>query len=377
MMRANRLPACLAVILILSAPCLAAGALDSLVRKSDLIVFGPVVRVTQGALDADLLKMDVKFRIDTAALAVGEVLKGDPALAGKMINVVFPGFPKPGQPTLAKGQAGLWLLTKSDRANAYEMKTAGQYLPQSQLGAVRRAVQAASGIAGKPKAEDKSAIAKKMSKDLRTSSSHTTRRLAAYRLGELGELNVAPDLVKALGDDNASVRFAADIALRKLTGHRIQVDFERGTNAERQQGQDAWDAWWVEHRKQSRKDILADAVRRSQRPQPDFEHAVAGLAEYTDLNLLPVFIRAFEQSMATKNSRLLIISARYFGRIQDKSYVRKLIAVIDGSLVWTSTSARNAAVAAIGAVVKKDFGSGRTGLRKCLEWWDENRGSFK
>ncbi len=379
MMAGTRLMLCVATLMALvpAAATQAAEGLDTLVKQSDLIVMGQVVRITPGELDADLLKMDVKFRIDTAVIAVSEVIKGDPGLAGKTVNVVFQGFPKPHQPTLAKEQSGVWLVTKSDRPNAYEITSKGRHLPEGDLAAVRRAALLASGLTPQPKTEDRSSLAQKAIKELQTGTSAIGRRLAAYQLGELGELSAVPELLKALADENGSVRFAAEVALRKLTGYRVMVDFEQGSEAERQRGRETWEAWWDTNRNQSRKEILANSIRDSQRPQPDFEHAVAGLAEYPDLNLLPVFVRAFDQSMAARNNRMLIITARYFGRVRNRDQVPRLISVVDGSAGWASTSARNAAVAAIGAILKKDFGTGREAVANCLEWWNEHRDSFK
>ncbi len=354
-----------------------AADLINLVKNSDLIVVGQVLRVTEGEINAELLKLGVNFRTDIAVLVVAEVLRGDPDLKAAKVNVGFPGFPKPEQPTLKAGQNGIWLLTRSDLGH-YEAKTKDRFLAIDELAAVRRAIRAASGLTTAPAdGEDRDTRIRDLCKELAGKGPAGGRRLAAYRLGEMGELSTIPVLIAALGDEAPPVRLAAEIALRKITGHRTQVDFQDDTEEARLRGIDAWKEWFDANKGKSRKDILAAAAQASFRPQPEFLYAIEGLAHYDDLDILPLFRHALDSALSQKNSFLAAAAARYLGRVKDRSSVPKLAVLLGDTETWPALSARTAAAAAIGNTVGRDFGSTTTGVRDCIEWWNTNKDSFR
>ncbi len=363
----------LSAVLLAAAGSVVAADLEELVKKSDLVVVGQVFNIAQGKLDRELLKIGVEFRTDVADLVVLEALKGDPDL--KKVRVGFPAFPKAGQVKLKLRQDGIWLLTKSDR-KFYVLKGPDRLLPQDKLGAVRRAVRAAAGVAtARQKPADRAAQAARLRKDL-DNGEPAARRLAAYRLGELGATAAVPALIRALDDAEPPVRLAADIALRKITGHRAQVDFENETDDARSRGIKAWQEWWLANKGEERKQILLAAVRASSRPQPNFRRAVEGLADYHDPDLLPVFLRVLNSAVSSKDNTLTATVARYLGRVRHRASVPRLVQMIDGTLGWTNTSTRTAAAAAIGNIVGEDFGTGSAAVRKCLEWWRAHANEF-
>ncbi len=354
-----------------------AADLVNLVKNSDLIAIGQVLRVTEGELNPELLKHGAKVRTDIAVLVIAEVLRGDPDLKAGKVNIGFPGFPKPDQPTLKVGQHGIWLLTRSDLGH-YEVKTKNRFLPVEELAAVRRAIRAASGLMDAPsEVEDRDARISELCKELAGKGPAGNRRLAAYRLGEMGELSTVPVLIAALGDEAPTVRQAAEIALRKITGHRTQVDFQDDTESARQRGIDGWREWFEANKGKGRMDILAAAAQASFRPQPEFLYAIEGLAHYDDLNLLPLFRHALDSALSQKNSLLAAATARYLGRVKDRSAVPKLAVLLGDTETWPALSARTAAAAAIGNIVGRDFGSTATSVRDCIEWWNTNKDSFK
>jgi len=345
------------------------------VKEADLVLIGQVISITEGELDKELLKMGAKFRTDIAVLITVEVLKGDPDLRGKRVQVGFPGFPKAGQVQLKQKQNGIWLLTKSDR-KFYEVKTADHFLPMDKLGAVRRAVRAAAGLSDRPASpETLAARAAELTKKLASEKRPGDRRLAAYRLGELGALNAVPALIRALDDRDPSVRFAADVALRKTTGSRAQVDFENGTAEARARGIAAWRDWWKANQARKRKDVLAEAAKASVRPQPDFQRAIQGLAQYGDRKFLPLFRRTFDSALSSRSDTLAIAVARYLGRVKDRPSVPKLVGLLNAA--WPSVATRAAAVAAVGDIVGQDFGTGSAAVEKCLKWWRANEDLFQ
>ena len=349
--------------------------LRKLVENSDLIFVGQVTKVTQG--QEKTLNDGSKFRLDTATLFVIEMLWGDPDL--RQVEVDFAGLPAESQPKLSRRQSGIWLLTKSDRKNAYEIKSRSRLLPTGQLGAVRRTIRAVTGLTGDPvKPEDRAARVQRLRDTLASKKPNTTRRLAAYRLGELGDLAALPTLIGALQDDAPSIRFAADIAIRRITGHRIQTDFHTGTPAARERGVQAWRDWLAAHRGKTRQEILTAAAAASARPQPDFEYAIEGLATCNDPSLRPLFVRTFDAAVGSKNNVLVTAAVQYFARIRDRSSVPRLAALLDpNQRRWSSTSTRAAAATAIGLIVRKDFGAGQTAIDKCRVWWDANKGTFR
>jgi len=352
-----------------------AAELKELVKDADLVLIGQVISITEGELDTELLKMGAKFRTDVAVLITVEVLKGHPGLRGKRVEVGFPGFPKAGQVQLKQKQNGIWLLTKSD-LKFYEVKTARHFLPMEQLGAVRRAVRAAAGLSDKlTSPESRAARAAELAKQLLGKEPPGGRRLAAYRLGELGVLSAVPAFIRALDDKDPSVRFAVDIALRKTTGSRTQVDFENGTAEARAQGIAAWHDWWEANQKKKRKDLLAEAARVSIRPQPDFQYAIQGLAQYGDRELLPLFRRTFDSALSSRNNTLAIAVARYLARVKDRPSVPKLVGVLNAA--WPSVPTRAAAATAVGGIVGQDFGTGSAALENCLKWWRANEDKFR
>jgi hypothetical protein len=345
---------------------------DDLVKRAkeaDLVVLGQVIRVTEGKEDADLAKMNVRFRTDIAVVAVIEVLKGDPKL--KKVEVGFPGFPKAGEFGFKTGQNGIWLLTKSDQ-KFYEAKRTDQLLPQDKLGAIRRAVRTAMGL-NTPVEEpaDRAARIAKLAADVLSKGPDATRRLAAYQLGEAGELRTAPTLIDALDDAAPSVRLAADIALRKITGHRAQVDFRNGTPKVRAQGAAAWRQWWEANKDRRRQDLLLAAARVSRQPLPDFQYAVEGLTRYDDAALLPVFRMALDSAISQKRSDLVLAASIYLGRTKHRASIPKLAGILDKT--WPTAAARAAAATAIGQIVGKDFGTGPKAVNRCAEWWAANK----
>jgi hypothetical protein len=376
---------------VLACVCLACGVLaggsaaageavdlETLVKESDLVVFGQVIDITQGKLDPAALKIGVKTRTDVAALAVVEVLKGDPDLQGKRIDIAFPGFPRKNELTIEPRQKGVWLLTKADRPNRYLARTQGRFLPAKRLGDARRAVRAAAGLKRPgPSAKDRTARVAELVSTLTADEPVRARRLAAYRLGELGDLAAVPALVKALEDDAPSVRLSADLALRKITGHRMQTDFRDGTAEARARGVRAWHDWWETHKGKKRQAILTEAVRAGSRPLPDLPCALEGLAEYGEPALLPLFRETFDSAISSKNERLAAVAAEYFARVKDRRSVPRLAALIDGTYAWPGTSLRAAAVVAIGRIVGREFGAGAAAAERCREWWREHKAAFR
>jgi hypothetical protein len=342
------------------------------VKGSDVVAVGQVIAIAEGEQNPDIEKMGVKFRTDIAVIVVTEVLKGDPAL--RKVKVAFPAFPREGQVKLKEDQAGVWLLAKSDRKGLYEVRKADDVLPEDRLGAVRRAVRKAAGLAGgAAQPADKAALARELEKGL-AAEEPGSRRLAAYRLGELGATGAAPRLIEALNDDSPSVRLTADIALRKITGRRVQVDFRNGSPEDRARGIRAWKAWWAKNNDRDRLELLTEAVEQSIRPQPDFQYAIDALADYDDRTLAPLFRRALDSAVSAKNDLLANSAARYLGRVKDRSSAKRLAALIQAS--WPSTSTQAAAAAALGNIAGKDFGPGSEGINKCILWWREHGDEF-
>lgn len=348
-------------------------ALVELIKKSDLVVLGQVIRIREGKNDAELAKLGVKFRTDIAVVAIVEVIKGDPDL--KKVDVGFPGFPKKGEVGLRPDQNGIWLLAKSDQ-KFYEATTADRFLRQDSLRAVRQAVHAAMGLT-KPREKpvDRAAKVSKLTADLVGKNPDSVRRLAAYQLGGMGELSVVPVLIDALDDAAPSVRVAACIALQKISGHRSQVDFQDGAATARAQGVAAWRQWWKANKDKERKDILLAGAEASRRPQPDFEYAIEGLAQYDDAGLLSVLSLALDSAISQKNSTLVIAAARYLGQAKHKASIPKLAGILDKT--WPTAAARSAAAMAIGHIAGKSFGAGPEAVSRCAEWWAANRTSSK
>jgi len=371
----------LQILVVLSATWLAgawaaqAAELEDLVKNSDLVVVGEVTRVQEGELDPALLKMNIQFRTDVATVAVLEVLKGDPALA--RVEIGFPGFPKPGEPSLVRGQRGIWLLTKSDRTY-YEAKTAGRVLPMEQLAVVRRAVRAASGMAKEPaRPLDRAARIGQLIQTLGNADGENVRRLAAYQLGEFGELSAVPALIAALNDESQDVRLAAELALSKITGYRSQISFQSAPPDERARGIKEWEAWWAANSNKTREKILLEAVESATQPQPNTRQALEGLAQMDAPALVPLFTGELEQAAASEDNARAATAATYLGRVKNRAAAPKLVALIDGSLPWTSTGTQSAAVAAIGLIGGQDFGTDPEAVGKCLAWWRAHQGEFK
>ena len=365
--------------LVLAVPAVArpadadAEGLVARVDNSDLIVVGRVYRIVEGELDQELLKMDIRFRIDVASIAVAEVLRGDPEL--RKVTVGFPGFPKPDELKIENGQDGVWLLTKSDR-RYYEARARDRFLPMDQLGAVRRALRtAAGGDEDTDGPVDRAAQVAALLDTLAGDGPAGGRRLAAFRLGGLGRLEAVPGLIEALNDEAASVRVAADLALRKLTGRSVHVDFENAPPDVRLAGAGAWAEWWSEHHDRDRKQLLLEAVQAGRRPQPDFRRAVEGLAQFDDVDLQPFFRGLLAEAMSTRSNALIAPAARYFGRTENRSVVPELAKVLEAA--WTDLSARAAVAVAIGRIVGQDFGTGPDAVEDCLDWWRANRDSFR
>jgi hypothetical protein len=365
-------------VLAFGAAANGAATLEELVRNSDLIVFGLAAKVTKGELDPELKRRGIDFRVDTAHVVVIEVLKGDPALVRKQVRVTFPGFPKKGELTIKPNDKGIWFLRKSDLEGAYAAKTSDRFRPPGDLAAVRRAVRAAAGVVPRPvQPVDKAERARELVKELKAAKQPIDRRNAAFQLGELGRLESAPPLIQALADDERTVRLAADIALRKITGHRIQVDFQSAPVALRVRGQRAWEAWWETNRHFERPELLARAAAASARPQPDLLHAVEGLADYGKPEHVALFLRSYEAALASRNDRLAAAAALYFGRLKDRAYVPKLAALVDGSHAWLSTSTQVTAALAIGRITGEDFGTGKGAVAKAAAWWLRHRDEFR
>ena len=373
-MRPVRTNCLLAAALAVSLVCSSAAAseaedLVARVKKADLIVLGQVIRITEGEQDPESLRIGVKFRTDIAALVVIEVLKGDPGL--KKVEIGFPGFPKAGDLTPKVNQNGVWLLTKSDQ-KFYEAKTAAAFMPANKLGAARRAVRSAIGLLKPPeKPADRAERIARLCADLAGDKPDVTRQVAAYQLGEMGELNTVPKLIDALDDAAPSVRLAADMALRKVTGHRAQVDFRHGTAALRARGAAEWGKWWEANKDKKRRDVLLAAAKASRRPQPEFRHAIEGLAQYDDPAFLPVFRTALDSAISSENNSLVVASARYLGGIKHRASIPKLAGILDKT--WPTPAARAAAATAVGKIVGKNFGAGADAVRQCAEWWAANK----
>ncbi len=84
-------------------------------------------------------------------------------------------------------------------------------------------------------------------------------RMATARvLGDLGARSAIPALIDALEDSEASVREAADVALRAITGQDFQFD-PGAKDAERQKRVKAWRDWW----KKASEEARIGAVRSS------------------------------------------------------------------------------------------------------------------
>ncbi len=369
------------VLTVLAALCSgvrAAGSemddLVALVKDSDLVVVGQVIRVVEGDDDVDAAKLGVKLRTDIAVVAIAEVLKGDPDL--KKVEVGFPGFPKDGEVGFKSEQGGIWLLKKSDK-KFYEAKVPGRFLRQSRLGTVRRASRVAVGllVVVRPKPADLKAQLTKLKGELAATKPDAARRVAAYRLGGMGDLRAVKALIRTLDDAAPSVRMAASIALQKITGHRSQVDFKNGAAAVRAQGSAAWRQWWAANEGRTRKDILLAGAKASHRPLPDFQYAVEGLSQYDDAALLPVFRRALDSAISGKNNTLVIAAARYLGRAKDRKSVHALAGLLGKT--WPTVAAKSTAAMAVGNITGKDFGSGREAVTRCAKWWAANKTSTK
>ncbi|MFO7898840.1 MAG: hypothetical protein R6V58_07240, partial [Planctomycetota bacterium] len=267
------------------------------------------------------------------------------------------------------------------------------------------------------------------------------RSLAAHRLGHMGAMDAVPDLIRALDDSAASVRLAADIALRKITGHRVELDFRDAGPAVRAPGIQAWKTWWAAraneeaalpalvkqlesddevarlsadmalrgltgHRvdvdftdgppsaraagvaawkrwlaarpHETRRRLLATAVRARLRPQPEYKYAMEGLADVAGPATSELFHQALAEGVDLRRTDLIIAAAGYFGRVRDRSAVPGLAALVDGSVRWQpSRPTRQAVVTAIGLIVGKDFGTGRAGLEKCAAWWRDHAEEFE
>ena len=365
----------LAAALSVCAAASGAANLEKQVNEADLVVFGRVFKIDEGEPDLELKKMGIDFRTDIASLAAVEVLKGGPALRGKRVKIGFPAFPKPGELKIELNQNGVWLLIQSDQKH-YIVKSTDYFLPANKLGAARRAVRSAMGLGKRPaKPADRAERAAKLCKDLAAEKPDATRRLAAHQLGELGEPQAVPALIDALNDQNPPVRLAADIALRKITGHRAQVDFQHGSVEVRSRAAAAWREWWAANRDKKRQEILLAAAKTGERPQPEFQYAIEGLAAYDDLALLPLFRRTLDSAMSSKDSALAAAAARYLGRVKHRASVPRLASILHES--WPSASARSAAATAIGNTVGKDFGAGTKAIDKCIEWWRANKDKFQ
>lgn len=364
----------LAALFLGRAPAAPAADLQKLVGGSDIVVHGQVVRIAEGKEDLELLKMGIRFRTDIATILVLEVLRGDSTL--KKVEVGFPGFPKDGELTPARNQNGLWFLTKSD-VPYYVAKSKDCFAQVERLGDVRRAIRAVAGLEeNEPDPADRAKRLAELSGQLGAGEFAGARRLAAYQLGEMGELDALPALIHALGDDEPSVRLAADLALTKITGHRAQIDFENAEPAMRARGMMAWQEWREQHKDQARKKVLQDAAEASLRPQPDFVSSVKALAEYDDPSLLPLFTQTLDSALNAQDSVLTAAAARYLGRIKNRDSAGKLAGVVDGTFAWPSLSARSAAAAAIGQIVGQDFGTGSAAVDNCAKWWQENGTEF-
>jgi hypothetical protein len=215
----------------------------------------------------------------------------------------------------------------------------------------------------------------KLKGELVATNTDAVRRLAAYQLGEMGDLGAVQALIGALDDAAPSVRMAVSIALQKITGHRSQVDFKGGATTARAAGVAAWRQWWAANEGKKRKDILLAGAEASSRPQPDFLHAIKGLSRYDDAALLPVFRRALDSAISGKNNALVVAAARYLGRAKDRESIPALAGILDKT--WPTAAARAAAAISIGHIVGKNFGTGPEAVTRCAEWWAANKTSRK
>lgn len=362
---------CIALLVLFCSTAAIAAELDELVKQSDLIVLGRVVRIEEGQLDPDLLKMNVNFRTDVASIIAIEVLKGDPAL--QKVQAGFPGFPKEGELTAQKDQTAVWLLAKSDS----KYFTIKGIVPENRLGTVRRAVRAAAGVTATATTQrDRTARMGDFMAELEGGKTETARRLAAFQLGEMGAIQAVPSLIKALNDDAPSVRVAASLALQKVTGHSSQADFEFGSIESRAKAQTAWKNWWNENDAKTRDEILAAAVEAGEKPQPDYQRAIEGLALSENPAYAPLMTEAFDSAMSAHNSLLTASIASYFGRVKEKSAVRRLAGVLNPEVSWPADEARASAAVAIGSIVGEKFGTGAAAVLAAREWWASNRGNY-
>jgi hypothetical protein len=369
-------PLLVAAVLLACVVRASAAEFEDLVKKSDLVLLGQVMRVDEGKLDADLLKMNVKARTDIAHVAVVEMLKGDPAV--KKVEVGFPALAKEGAgqgerpgPTIERGQAAIFFVTKGEQ-KYYEAKTDDRVLPQEKLGAVRRAVRSAMGLADVGKPEDRAKRAARLVQELTAGSTESARRLAAFQLGEIGLLTSVPALIQALHDEAPVVRVAAELALRKITGYHTQADFQDGTAAVRTRAIQAWETWWAANRNKKRDEILSSAAEASFSPQPDFQDAIEGLAQSDDLEFQPLFLQALNSAVSSKSNSLAVCAAHYLGRVKNRGAVPVLAGLLRAG--WTADGTRAAAANAIGNIVGESFGSDP--VPKAIEWWQTNSDRF-
>ena len=359
------------LLVLFSCSAVIAAELDELVKQSDLIIIGRVIKLEEGQLDQDLLKMNVNFRTDVATLIVIEVLKGDPGR--QKVNVGFPGFPKAGELTAQKDQSAIWLLTKSD-SKYFNIK---EIMPENRLGTVRRAIRAAAGIdetATTPR--DRATRISDLMAELGGGQTETVRRLAAFQLGEMGAIQAVPGLITTLNDEAPGVRVAAALALQKITGHTSQADFEFGSVESRAKTQAAWQEWWDENEQKTRDEILAAAIDASDKPQPDYQRAIEGLALSENPAYAPLFLGALDSALATRNNPLTAAAANYLGRVKERSAIPRLAGVIEPRTAWPTDETRAAAATAIGTIVGENFGTGAAAIFAAREWWAANRSNF-
>ncbi|MFW6107757.1 MAG: hypothetical protein ACOC70_01025, partial [bacterium] len=187
-----------------------------------------------------------------------------------------------------------------------------------------------------------------------------------------------PALVKQLESDDKAARLSADMALRALSGHRVDADFADGPESARAAGVAAWKRWLAARPQETRRRLLETAVRARLRPQPEYKYAIEGLAAVAGPAASELFHRALDEGVDLRRSDLIIAAADYFGRVRDRSAVPGLAALIDGSVRWQpGRPTREAVVTALGLIAGKDFGTGRAGVEKCAAWWRDHAEEFK
>lgn len=352
----------------LLAACAYAADIDQLVEQADVIVQGRIIKVETGKLDEEALGHGLKKRTDIATIAIIEVLKGD--FSEQRIEVQIPGLPGADEAKLTRGTNGIFILKKTD--NGYAITKQEQVLSDTDLGIVRRAVKSTGGGVQAEKAGTRAERVAKAEKDLRENESIDVRKSAAFQLGDMGQTSSVPELIKALADSEADVRVAATLALSKITGRRIDMDFEKASTEERRDAIAGWNDWWKNNGERPREELLLEAIKDAQKPQPDVSRAIESLAKSANSNYVQLFRRVLRNSIDSNNDRLAGAAAGYLGHAKDELAVGMLGELLDTKKDWVSSATRLIAAGAVGEIAGKNFGTGPEAIAAAAEYAKQN-----